>query len=304
MDNAWLIVTDIGQTTPLLRTLACDPSETNVLAVGTKEVAEEASYGTKSVLWIDTGGKPADVFARDIANTLTAKQPRCTVGYATSEVRAAMGLAAKEVGGSVISNVVSVAEADGNFAVDHTIIDGKVTETLSTCSPAFLLCDTLTFMPENACNASSHAEIKRIECSGDSFAEIVDESAIPETGLESAQRVIGIGRGVASKDMFEKCCTLAQTMDAEITGSMSGVRDLGYFEENASYVGVSGVHLNANLYVALGISGATAHRNGLLGVKTVVCVNNDPDAALFSHADYGIVGDVEEVVPALIKALG
>jgi electron transfer flavoprotein alpha subunit len=102
--------------------------------------------------------------------------------------------------------------------------------------------------------------------------------------------------------LFDQAKELANAMSAEISGSMPGVRDFGYFDEGASCIGLSGVSLNAKLYVALGISGSTPHIVGLLNAKMVVCVNNDPNAQMFSHADYGILGDVKEVLTEMIKA--
>ncbi len=79
--------------------------------------------------------------------------------------------------------------------------------------------------------------------------------------------------------------------------------DLGWVPKD-HYVGRSGQHIAPRLYLAVGISGAPQHLEGVRGAKVVAAVNSDPDARIFRSADFGIVGDLYEVVPALIDALG
>ena len=92
---------------------------------------------------------------------------------------------------------------------------------------------------------------------------------------------------------------LAEALDAELACSMPIADDLGWLEKSR-YVGRSGNHITPALYLAVGIAGASQHMEGVRGAKVVAAINSDPAARIFQTADYGIVGDLYEVIPALI----
>ena len=114
---------------------------------------------------------------------------------------------------------------------------------------------------------------------------------------------MSIGRGVKAKADLAIVEGLAADLGAEIACSMPIVDDFGWVAKER-YIGRSGQHIAPRLYLALGISGTPQHLEGIRDAKVVVAVNSDPDAHVFRRADYGIVGDLYEVVPALRSALG
>lgn len=144
--------------------------------------------------------------------------------------------------------------------------------------------------------------IERVAAEPSTAAKIADVSPIPPSGLETADYVVDVGRGVNTPEKFSVARRLAEAMGAELSGTMPGVRDFGNFEEGADYVGLSGVRLNSKVYVTLGISRSTPHLVGFANCERTVCINKDENAQLFDYADYGIVTDFEEVVPELVKA--
>lgn len=119
--------------------------------------------------------------------------------------------------------------------------------------------------------------------------------------LSQAERIVAVGRGIKSQEHVQLAQQLAQAMGAEIAASRP-ICDAGWLPMDRQ-IGSSGQTVAPRLYVALGISGAIQHLVGMKGARTIVAINKDPEAPIFEIADYGIVGDLFEVVPAMIAEL-
>ena len=119
--------------------------------------------------------------------------------------------------------------------------------------------------------------------------------------LSQAERIVAVGRGIKGQEHLEIAKQLAEALGAELAASRP-ICDAGWLPMDRQ-IGSSGQTVAPRLYVALGISGAIQHLVGMKGSRTIVAINKDPDAPIFEVADYGIVGDLFEVVPAMIAEL-
>jgi electron transfer flavoprotein alpha subunit len=120
--------------------------------------------------------------------------------------------------------------------------------------------------------------------------------------LSQAERIVSVGRGIKGQEHLALAQKLAEALDAELAASRP-ICDAGWLPMERQ-IGSSGQTVAPKLYLALGISGAIQHVVGMKGARTIVAINKDADAPIFEVADYGIVGDLFEVVPAMLAALG
>jgi electron transfer flavoprotein alpha subunit len=130
-----------------------------------------------------------------------------------------------------------------------------------------------------------------------SVREIAEESG----NLDEAEVVIGIGRGLGSRDNIRNVNHLASLLHAAVGGSR-GVVDAGWLP-HSQQIGLTGRVISPKMYLALGISGAVQHLVGVRTAKEIVAINKDPDAPIFKVATYGIVGDLNLILPAFVKEL-
>lgn len=122
------------------------------------------------------------------------------------------------------------------------------------------------------------------------------------TPISKAERVVSVGLGIGEKENMKLIEDLAVQAGAAIGSSRPVAETLKYVPLNR-YVGMSGQKFNGNLYIACGISGAGQHLKGIKDATTIVAINNNPNAKIFKNADYGIVGDLKEILPLLTAAL-
>jgi len=118
--------------------------------------------------------------------------------------------------------------------------------------------------------------------------------------LQASQIIVAGGYGVGTKSNFKLIHDLAKAIGGEVGASRAAV-DAGWINHDHQ-VGQTGVTVRPKLYIACGISGSVQHRAGMTESKKIIAINNDPNAPIFSVAHYGIVGELNDIIPKIIKA--
>lgn len=161
-------------------------------------------------------------------------------------------------------------------------------------------------MPKQEDDKTRTGEVKKYDITfedKDINVDIIEEKVADKKKIkiEDADVLISVGRGIGSAENMKLAYELAEVLEGEVSSSRAVV-DSGWLEKDRQ-VGQTGKTVRPNLYIALGISGAIQHLAGMEESDLIVAINKNPDANIFNVADVGIIGDINEVVPELIKKI-
>ena len=202
-----------------------------------------------------------------------------------------------------VGQISEITKVDSPDTFERPIYAGNAIATVQSSDAVKVI--TVRTTGFDAAAAGGSASVEKVEAVADSgksafVSRELAKSDRPE--LTAAKIIVSGGRGMGSGENFKILEPLADKLGAAMGASRAAV-DAG-FVPNDWQVGQTGKIVAPTLYIAVGISGAIQHLAGMKDSKTIVAINKDPEAPIFSVADYGIVGDLFEVVPQLVAALG
>jgi electron transfer flavoprotein alpha subunit len=289
------------------------PVQVAVAGVSLASVAGElAAADVEAVLAIEHPALESytpDGFVAAFADVVAGTQPDMVFLPHSYQTREFAPKLAARLGGALITDCIAVKHREDRLAFVRPMFQGKFVADVAPTGPTphFASFQIGAFRPDAVARGATAADIRAVDCRFDAGAirQMVEppfKQAKQAVDLTQAERIVAVGRGVKAQEHIALVESLAAALGAEVAASRP-ICDSGWLPMDRQ-IGSSGQTVSPKLYVALGISGAIQHLVGMKGSRTIVAINKDAEAPIFEVADFGIVGDLFEVVPALVAALG
>jgi len=292
-----------------LLTKARQLGQVSVVYVGAgseQAFATIGEFGADEVFHFDPGDRlVAAPVANAMAELVRAQTPDLILFGQAYDDRDVAGRLAARLGATVISNAIDVGLDGGTATTSHEIFGGaQIAGAAFTGAPPYLV----LVRPKSFPASPSGGPVPRVSpqalaepgpADGRVLETHVEEREGPK--LEDAAVIVAGGRGLGSAENYQLIEKLAKLLRAA-TGATRAIVDAGWVPY-AKQVGQTGKTVKPEVYIAAGVSGAMQHLVGMKDAKTIIAINKDPDAPIFTIADLGVVGDVHKVLPKLIEAL-
>jgi electron transfer flavoprotein alpha subunit len=285
----------------------------HVLALGASVSGAAKELAQADVAQVLTGEDASlnpytpDAFTMALKGVIEKTSPAFVLMAHTYQARDFAPLLAARLRTSLLTDVIGINGEGATATFTRPMFQGKLTATVRPRpgGPVIVTIQIGAFRADAARRGGS-ASLAPVEIAIDPAAirqqpEAPFQEAKQAVDLSQAERIVAVGRGIKSQENLPLAEKLAKAMRAEVAASRP-ICDSGWLPMERQ-VGSSGQTVAPRLYVALGISGAIQHLVGMKGSRTIVAINKDADAPIFEVADYGIVGDLFEIVPALTAEL-
>jgi electron transfer flavoprotein alpha subunit len=302
---------DVKKVTFELLTLARRLGEPSAVVIGSGAGSAAASlgeYGAAKVYVVEDPeasaylvAPAAEILARLVADASPAAVLLAS-GAEGKEIAARLAL---KTNSGLVTDATDLTADGGSITAEQQVFGGStiVRSRVTTGTPIITVRPN-SVAAEQASGAAEQVAVP-VELSDAAKAAKITDRVVEEKGerpeLTEAAIVVSGGRGVGSAENFSVIEGLADALGAAV-GASRAATDAGWYPHQHQ-VGQTGKTVSPQLYVATGISGAIQHRAGMQTSKTIVAINKDPEAPIFELVDFGVVGDLHEVVPALTEKL-
>jgi electron transfer flavoprotein alpha subunit len=276
------------------------------VAAAASELAQAAVAEVLTVEADALAGYTPDGFVQAAAALIAAQAPQYVLLAHTYQTRDFVPTLAARLDRALVTDVIAITIGAGQPAFARPMFQGKLVADVVPQGPAPHLVTVQIGAFRADAVRKGQAPVTAVRVSVDENAirqrpEPAFQEAKQAVDLSQAERIVAVGRGIKSQENVAVAEQLAQAFGAELAASRP-ICDNGWLAMERQ-IGSSGQTVAPKLYVALGISGAIQHLVGMKGARTIVAINKDAEAPIFEIADYGIVGDLFEIAPALIAEL-
>lgn len=279
--------------------------ECAALVLGTAEnAADLGKYGASKVLHVADAALDhfdSQVQAAVIGEAARQSGATVVVVSATANGKALLGRLAVRLDAGSVAGVNTVPEVSGSFRVKRPVFSGKAVAEYEVRSDIKVLSLMGNAMPPEAVGNAAPVEVISVPIPAPRVRVKSVKRVEGIVPLPEAEVVVSAGRGMKGPENWGIVEELADALGAT-TACSRPVAD-AHWRPHHEHVGQTGIAIRPNLYIAIGISGAIQHLAGVNSSKVIVVINKDPEAPFFKAADYGVVGDLFEVVPRLTAAV-
>ncbi|PWJ56716.1 electron transfer flavoprotein alpha subunit [Dyadobacter jejuensis] len=270
------------------------------------EASKAGQYGADKVLHVEDAQLEhhnSMAYASAVAAAAQIESSKVVILAKSGLADAVAARAAAKLKAGIVSGVTALPQIDGSsFSVQRSIFTGKAfSQTQINSETKILVINKNTIETQTSEKQATVEPFAPSVPETDFKAKVIDtEKATGDILLTDADIIVSGGRGMKGPEHWQALLDLASALGAA-TGCSKPVSDLDW-RPHHEHIGQTGIKVAPNLYIACGISGAIQHLAGVNGSKCIVVINKDPEAPFFKAADYGIVGDVFEVLPKLTEA--
>ena len=286
--------------------------EAAVVGSGIAGVAGEiAATAVKKVYAVENAALSAytpDGFVQALRGFLEAKKPKLVLMPHTYQVRDFVPQLATSMGRTMVSDCIGFRHEGGKLVFTRQMFQGKFAADIALESegPWFVTFQAGAFRSDQVQAGASPAPVETVQASVDAAKirtkpEAPFKEAKAAVDLTQAEIIVAVGRGIKEQKNIDLAKQLADALGGELAASRP-ICDNGWLPMERQ-IGSSGQTVAPKLYLALGISGAIQHIVGMKGSKTIIAVNKDGEAPIFEIADFGIVGNLFDVVPPLVEEI-
>lgn len=281
-------------------------SEVTAVAFNAEDTSELAKYGANKVLKVKNDKLSkfnAEAYADALKQAAEKEDAKVVILSQSANGKYLAPLLAVHLEAGYASNVVALPEETEPFRVKRTAFTNKAFNIaeITTERKVIGLSKNSFGLKENQTEASEEEFTPELTSEDFSVEVVSVDKATDKVTIADAEIVVSGGRGLKGPENWGMIEDLAEVLGAA-TSCSKPVSDMGW-RPHSEHVGQTGKPVAANLYIAVGISGAIQHLAGINASKTKVVINNDPEAPFFKAADYGVVGDAFEIVPKLTEKL-
>ncbi|MFZ1947866.1 MAG: electron transfer flavoprotein subunit alpha/FixB family protein [bacterium] len=276
---------------------------------GSAERAEACfSHGAKQVFVAEDPmleGAQTDACAQVLAQIAAQAEADLILIGSTRRGRSLAPRLAQKLEAGSVTEALGLAVHEGRLVARRYSLGGNTVREVAVTSPkAVIAVAPGTFEAAPADVKVDGAVVRVPTTLNASRAQVVQHKRkqVGAANIEQAERVVCVGRGVEKREDLPIIEALAKALDGELAGTRPLAYEYGWIPEDRM-IGISGKAVRPQLYVAVGLSGQIQHSASIRGSKIILAVNKDKNAPIFAMADYGIVGDLYEVVPRLTQAL-